>query len=627
MVEDLSTAETYGGRCERASAEEPYPPIGAYGFIADCHAAALVSKCGSIDWCCLPRIDSASCFGRLLDWERGGYCRIRPVEDYWVCRRYLPETLVLETVYTTDSGELRMLDCMTMREGGEHSPHRQILRTIQGVKGSVKLGVDIAPVFDYGEVKPWIRKRDAHFIALGGSNGLLVSSDQMLEMRHRHHLEGMWEIGADRRAYLSILWRRPEDLDERLVSPPDAEELERRLGETIRWWESWSGKTRIGGRHAERLRRSAVILKGLTHAPTGAIAAAATTSLPEKIGGSRNWDYRFSWIRDSYFTIRSFSELGYHKEADGFRRFVERTAAGSAEEVQVLFGVGGERHLLEFELKNAPGYRNSRPVRAGNAAENQIQLDVYGELLGLAWIWHTQGESPDDDYWEFLVRLVNRAAQCWSQPDQGIWEMRGPPRHFVHSKAMCWSALDRGIRLAEELGRQAPLADWKNTRKEIRSAIERDGYHGRRGVFVQAFGGEEMDSSLLLLPYTGFVDWRDERMLRTTDAVQEDLERDGLLLRYPAGNDGMEGSEGTFCCCSFWLAECLACQGRLERAEEVFQRALAAGNDLGIFSEEYDPRSGEMLGNFPQALTHLSLIAAAVAMDRNDGREPGSAAG
>lgn len=616
MIITLSMSKIPADQRAKAPEDKPYPPIRDYGFIADCHSAALVSRCGSIDWCCLPRIDSSSCFGRLIDWRNGGYCRIHPIDNYLVSRHYIPDTLVLETVYSTATGEVRMIDCMTMRAGGQHYPHQQILRVLQGVRGRIKLRVDVASVFDYGEVKPWIRKRDGHFIALGSSNGLLISSDQALQMRHRHHLEGVWEVSANRRAHLSILWRRPEDLEDNRVSPPDLEELERRLEETIHWREKWSRKISFVSRFDNQIRRSAIILKGLSHAPTGAITAAATTSLPEKVGGSRNWDYRFSWIRDSYFTIRSLAELGYRKEADGFRRFVERTAAGSADEIQVLFGVGGERHVFEYELKHAAGYRNSRPVRIGHAAEGQTQLDVYGEMLGLAWLWHTQGQSPDDDHGDFLVHLVNHAARCWSDPDQGIWELRGPPGHFVYSKAMCWSALDRGIRLAEELGRKAPLEDWKNTRDRIRQTIEKQGYDRGRGVFVQAFGRREMDASLLLLPDTGFVDYRDERMIRTTDAVQRELEKGGLLLRYPHGRDGIEGSEGIFCCCSFWLVECLAYQGRIELPRTIFQRALGTGNDLGIYSEEYDPRTGEMLGNFPQGLTHLSLIAAAVAIEK-----------
>jgi GH15 family glucan-1,4-alpha-glucosidase len=601
--------------------ETPYPEIADYGYIADCHSAALVSQTGSIDWCCLPRYDSASCFGRLLDWRKGGFCRIRPAGAYRVSRRYLPETLVLETQFETEDGRVRLLDCMTARQGGEHHPHRQLLRVLEGLEGRVPMTVEVAPVFDYGTVQPWLQKRQNHFIALGSSNGLLISSDPALEMKHRHRLGGEWAIEEGRRMHLSILWRRPENLDEGLIEPPDIDELDRRLEETIDWWRRWTGQGLVRGEFADDMRRSAIILKGLTHAPTGAIAAAATASLPESIGGTRNWDYRYSWIRDSYFTVRSLVQLGYVDEADGFRRFVERTAAGSADEVQVLFGLGGERRLFERTLEGIEGYRGSRPVRIGNAAENQLQLDVYGELLGLAWIWHQQGRSPDDDYWEFLVSLVNRAAREWIYPDQGIWEMRGRPRHFVHSKAMCWSALDRGIRLAQDTGRNAPLEAWRTERRKIRQAIEERGYDEQRGVFTQAFNIPGMDAALLLLPTTGFVDYKDQRMRRTADAIREALEEDGLLRRYAHGSDGIQDREESFCCCSFWLAECLAHQGRLAEARRVFERALGVGNDLGIYAEAFDPRSGRMLGNFPQGLTHLSLIAAAVAINTAKGSE------
>jgi GH15 family glucan-1,4-alpha-glucosidase len=602
------------------SDKSPYPPIAEYGYIADCHSAALVSSSGSIDWCCLPRYDSASCFGRLLDWRKGGYCQVVPSSPYEVSRRYCSHSLVLETRFKSKDGEARLLDCMTTHRGGEHNPHRQILRIIEGIEGQMEFAVDVAPVFDYGAVKPWIQKRKGHFIALGSNNGLLVSSDLELQMKHRHHLEGKWRVEKGQRAHLSILWRPPEDLDENLIDPPDPAEQEQRLEETIAWWENWSGRDVVAGSYKKEMQRSAIILKGLSLAPTGAIAAAATASLPEAMGGSRNWDYRFSWIRDSYFTVRSLAKLGYVKEADGFRRFIERTAAGSAEEVQVLFGLGGERRLHEYQLESLEGYRQSRPVRIGNAAEDQRQLDVYGELLGLAWLWHQQGCSPDDAYWEFLVSLVNSAARNWNYPDQGIWEMRGAPRHFVHSKVMCWSALDRGIRLSQDLDRSAPVDDWQDERDKIRRAIEERGYDDQRGVFVQAFDYQLMDAALLLLPTTGFIDYRDERMIRTTDAVKKELEDDGLLRRYASDGDGLQGAEGVFCCCSFWLAECLAYQGRLDMAHAVFKTALQTGNDLTIFSEEYDPRNRQMLGNFPQGLTHLSLIAAAAAINEVEGK-------
>lgn len=563
----------------------------------------------------MPRLDSESCFGRLLDWHKGGYCRIIPVDPFEVSRRYLEDTLVLETTFRTQNGEVRLLDCFTMREGGEHSPHQQILRVVEGVQGSVRLAIDIVPRFNFGTVKPWIRQtNEGEFQAIGGAHGLFISGDCVLSLQHRHQLTGSLSLEPGQRARLSLLYRKPENLDEGLVAAPTLEELDRRLEDTIDWWHRWISRGDLAGPYANYLRRSAMVLKGLTNAPTGAIAAAPTTSLPEALGGSRNWDYRFSWIRDSVFTIRSLAQLGFRKEADGFRRFVERSAAGSSQQIQVLFGVGGERRLQEYEIDALQGYRGSRPVRVGNAAQMQLQLDVYGELLDLAWRWHNQGHAPDEDYWEFLVELVNDAAQRWTQPDRGIWEIRGAPRHFVHSKAMCWSALDRGIKLAQDLGRQAPLEIWQKACAAIRRAIEEKGYDRQKGVFIQAFDHPRMDAALLLLPSIGFVEYQDERMVRTVDAISSELNDNGLVRRYLPDDDGLEGKEGVFLSCSFWLAECLAHQGHLKQAHEVFQKALATGNDLELFSEEFDPGTGEMLGNFPQGLTHLSLIAAAVAL-------------
>ena len=599
----------------------PYPPIRDYAYIGDCHSCALISGSGSIDWLCMPRIDSSSCFGRILDWSNGGYCRIFPANDHKSSRRYLEDALVLETTFQAEDGEVRLLDFFPMREGGEHHPHQQIIRIMECLEGRPEMAVDILPRFDYGAVRPWIRKNgDGNFIAIGGSDGLLISCDFDLKMKHRHHLNARFRLEEGEKRRLSILHRKPEALGEGLIEAPDPEELDRRLDVTIKWWRSWRERGNYRGPYSMPVGISAMTLKGLTNAPTGAIAAAATTSLPESLGGSRNWDYRYSWIRDSALTVRSLGEIGYDKEADGFRRFVERSAAGHADEIQIMFGVGGERRLFEHELEKLEGYQGSRPVRIGNAAKAQIQLDVYGELLDLTWLWHQRGHVPDDDYWEFLVELVNAAAERWENPDQGMWEMRGKPRHFVLSKAACWAAIDRGIRLSKDLNRKAPLEKWKKAHEEIRRLVEEKGYDKSRGIFIQAFDHPVMDSSLLLLPVFGFVDYDDERMVRTSDAVWEELAVDGFLQRYPSDDDELRGDEGVFLACSFWMVECLARQGRIERAKEIFERTLTAGNDLYLFSEEYNPRTGEMLGNFPQGLTHLSLIAAAVTLSQAEAK-------
>jgi len=600
-----------------AQQDRTYPPIGDYAYISDCHSSALVSRAGSIDWCCMPRIDSASCFGRLLDWEKGGYCRIFPVGECTVARRYLERTLVLETTFASDRGEMRLLDFFPMREGGRHHPYRQILRILEGIRGELEVGLECVPCFDYGAIRPWIRPKDDHFWAMGGETGLLISGDYCFALAGRHAIGGTCTVRRGERRRLSIQYALPENLDDGLLRPPAVEELDRRLEQTVEWWRRWAEQGDFRGEERDLALRSAIVLKGLSNAPSGAIAAAATTSLPEAPGGERNWDYRFSWVRDSSFTVRALAELGYTDEADGFRRFIERSCAGSAEELQILFGVGGERRLHEYAIGELEGYRGARPVRVGNAAKSQRQLDVYGELLDLAWSWHGRGQSPDDDYWEFLVELVGAAAQQWRNPDQGIWEMRGEGRHFVLSKAMCWVAIDRGIRLAQDLGREAPLDAWRAACAEIRATVEEKGYDPERGVFIQAFDSPVMDASLLLLPVFGFVDACDERMVRTAEAICRELGEDGLLRRYK--KDELEGEEGVFLACSFWLVECLAAQGRVDEARAVFNRAAATANDLGLFAEEYDTRRRQMLGNFPQGLTHLSLIAAAVTLSRAGG--------
>ncbi len=597
--------------------EEHFPPIADYALIGDCHAAALVSRSGSIDWCCLPRFDAGSAFAALLDRDRGGSCTIVPLDEgeWESSRAYVEDTLVLETILQGPSGAFAVLDCMTAGEGEQVGGDRELLRVIEGRRGSVELELRIAPRFDYGQVTPWIRRRGQRlYTVVGGNDALVVWCEQELREDPRHELIARFSLGAGERVRLSLSYARPELVDTEAPDEPDAELLDNRLQQTAEWWRGWAGGLRLGTRDQPAARRSGIVLKALTYEPTGAIVAAATTSLPEAVGRERNWDYRYAWVRDASFSARAFAELGAEREADAFRAFMMRSAAGHAEELQVLYGVGGERRLQGQEAEGLEGYRESSPVRVGNDASGQRQLDAYGEIVNLTWRWHRRGHSPDDDDWRFLMSLIELAAEQWQQPDHGIWEWPGEPDHFVHSKVLCWSALDRGLRLADECMRRAPVRRWKRARDEIREAVESRGYDRERGVFVQAFDRPELDAALLLLPTVEFVAWDDERMVRTVAAIREELGAgDGLLYRYRR-RDGLAGREGAFLCCSFWLAECLARQGDLSGARSVFDSTLARANDVMLFSEEVDPRGGGLLGNFPQALTHLAHIDAAVAL-------------
>ena len=600
---------------------DPYPPIGDYALIGDCHSVALVSRTGSVDWACPRRFDAGSCFARILDWQGGGHCSITPTDlSEPPLRSYVDGTLVLETTFRSADGECRVYDCFTMRRGGADHPRRELLRVVEGVRGRVELRMHIVARFDYGEVKPWVRRHGPRqYSSIGGDDALVIWSDAELDRVDDHDLEAVFSVGEGERVRLSLVAAEPATIDPAPHDPPSPEDLDKRLDDTIKWWQRWRSQGRLDGPYGDAALRSAVVLKALTNAPTGAVVAAATTSLPEALGAGRNWDYRYSWVRDSQFTVRSLRELGFEKEADGFRRFVERSAAGSVENLQIMYGVGGERRLVELELPHLEGYKKSAPVRIGNGAAQQLQLDVFGYLLDLAWEWHRMGSSPDDDYWRFLLTLIDAAAERWKEPDSGIWEMRGKPRHFVHSKAMCWVAVDRGLSLAEECMRRAPTKRWKAARDEIREELETKGFDAKLNTFVQSYGSKGVDASLLLLPNFGFVAYDDPRMVGTTDAVRHELDTgDGLLLRYK-GADSLKGQEGTFLACSFWLVECLANQGRLDEAREVFERAAGTANDLGLFSEEVDVKDGSLLGNFPQGISHFSHVAAAVALSRKSG--------
>lgn len=594
------------------STDTEAPAIGDYGLIGDCHSAALVSRDGSIDWCCLPRFDSGSCFGRLLDRDRGGFCAVRlqgatePGSS-----SYLKDTLILQTLLHGEQGIVRVLDFFAMREHGALEPRRELIRIVECERGSADLEFELAPRFDYGAVRPWLRRAGGEeFTAIGGDDGLLVWSDGEPEVEGEALL-ARGRIHAGGRLRLSIRFVRPHLLESEQPTV-DAAVVDSRLQETIGWWRRWRERLHHDGPDHEAVVRSAFTLKALTYAPTGAIVAAPTTSLPETVGGERNWDYRFSWVRDSTLTAHALAELGCENEARRFRHFIVRSSGGHAEDLQILFGIGGERRIAEEQI-DLEGYRGSRPVRVGNSATGQLQLDAFGEILNLAWRWHRRGHSPDDDEWRFFSELVDCAVERWSEPDKGIWEWQGEPRHFVHSKACCWAAVDRGLSLAEECARKAPTRRWEKARTAIRETVESRGYDSKRGVFVQCLDGHALDAALLLLPAIGFVAFDDERMIRTTDAIATELDAQGFLYRYRE-DDNLDGDEGAFLACSFWLAECYARQGRVPLARDLFDRAVGAASPLGLFSEEIDPASGELLGNFPQTLTHLSHVAAAVAL-------------
>jgi GH15 family glucan-1,4-alpha-glucosidase len=594
------------------SPDDRYPPIGAYALLADGAGAALVSAHGGIDWCCLPRIDSGSAFGRLLDWEKGGHCLLGPTTaKAGHARRYLEDTLVLCTDITRGGAHARLYDFMVLPRDGDEVPH-ELVRIAEGVTGELNFALELVPRFDYGSVAPWVRRHSPDtWSATGGDDAMLIWSDIELELVEQHHLRGRCTVHAGDRRRLVLRHAAPEALDD---EPAWSEErCDARLKETIANWRRWA--RRITDEDVG-VRRSVLVLHALTNARTGGMAAAATTSLPESARG-RTWDYRYCWIRDSTFATRSLAEVGCKTEADEFRRFIQRSSAGTAEDLQIVYGVRGARRIGVQEVLDLEGWRGIGPVRVGNTAAGQFQLDAYGELVNLAWRWHERGNSPDDDLWRFLVTLVDHAAARWRDPDRGMWEWRPRPRHWVHSKALCWTALDRGLRLAQESMRKAPVTRWRKERAAVKRAIERDGYDRKRGVFVNWFGGTQMDASLLQLPVTGFVDWGDPRMIRTTDAVRDELSERGLLRRYRA-KDGQPGREGAFLACSFWLVECLARQQRTAEAREVYDAAMATANDLGLFSEQYDTRRDEMLGNFPQALTHLSHVAAHKALEESD---------
>ena len=589
---------------------DDYRPIADYAFLSDCHSTALVSSHGSIDWACLRRFDAGSAFARLLDVRRGGAFSIRPVAEITeVHRRYLPGTLVLETTMSTDAGAVRCTDAFTMSSGGSADPRNELVRVVEAVDRPVEVEVVVEPRFDYGDTRPWMRRHaDGRVTAVGGDDALVIDTDVDLDIDReasRLHARVTIEPGAAR--VCSVVAVPAHLVDTALA---DRQSARVHLAETVDWWVDWSDATDATGPHADLLARSAMVLKGLTCAPTGAIIAAPTTSLPEVVGGSDNWDYRYSWVRDSTLALSALADVGHHDVAQGFRDFVMRSSAGHGDELQIMYGPYGQRRLPELEL-DLEGWRGSSPVRIGNGAVRQVQLDLYGHLLDAVQLWHGRKDDIDDDEWSFLRSVVDQAMARRNDTDSGIWELRGPPQHFVESKVMVWVALDRGIRLVEDHGfDDVSVDEWRQARDEVRHDVLTRGVDPDRGNFVQHYGTTAVDASLLKLVLVGFVEADDERMRITTDVIMDELgvAPHGFLRRYATEADAREG---VFLLCSCWLVEVLALQGRTDEATALFDALETTGNDLGLFAEEYDAGADELLGNFPQAFTHLGMVAAA----------------
>jgi GH15 family glucan-1,4-alpha-glucosidase len=594
---------------------EIYPPISDYALLSDCHSGALVSRDGSIDWCTFHRFEARPVFARILDWGKAGFFRIAPLnDDYEPSRRYLPGTNVLETTFRTESGTLVLTDFFVYHRRDVHPDH-QLIRIARCTEGEVAVKVKFVPRFDYGLTAPRLETlADDLVVVYGGADALVLQSELPFGHAELSATEGNRTLRAGEEAFVVLTYQLPHELEPQRLTP---DEVQAKLEATLSTWRDWADRCTYQGPYREQVVRSALVLKALTNAPTGAIVAAATTSLPEEIGGERNWDYRYSWLRDSALTLNALFALGYGEEAHAYMAWLKRTTAGRAKELQIMYGVGGERLLPEVELDWLEGYRGSRPVRIGNGAYSQFQLDVFGELLDTVWIYRLHGGGIDDVFWEFLGRVAGAVVDLWREPDQGIWEIRGEPRHFVYSKVMAWVALDRVIRIAELEGREGALDEWRANRDELRELVEREGVDEETGAFLQSFGdGGKLDASNLMIPIVGFVEHGDPRARATSERIAAELSADGFVYRYITdGVDGLAGDEATFAICSFWLVECLSRAGETERARELFERLLGFCNDVGLLAEEIDPHSGELIGNFPQAFSHLGLIQAAIALD------------
>ena len=592
------------------------PPsrIEDYAVVADLQTAALISRDGSMDWLCLPRFDSSASFAALLGGPGCGRWRIAPLTGGVCTRRaYRSDSMIVESTWETEEGTVTVVDFMPIRQ-----TEPDVVRIVVGVSGRVRMGVELVARFDYGRVVPWVRHSGERWVAVAGPDSLWLDTPVRL---HGENMRSVAEftVEAGHRKPFILTWVPSYQAE------PPRYDADRALRETDEYWKEWISRCTYDGHYGEAVNRSLLVLKALTYAPSGGIAAAATTSLPEQIGGPRNWDYRYCWLRDAAFTLQALAGGGYTAEAKAWRDWLLRAVAGDPKDLQIMYSLTGRRRLAETELTWLDGYEGSRPVRVGNEAAEQFQLDVYGELLDGLHSAREAGLASDADAWTLQTLLTEYLETIWRQPDSSLWEVRGPQQHFVHSKVMAWVGLDRMIRTSERAGLRAPLERWRAARDDIHEEVCSQGFDASRGTFTQYYGSDGLDAALLLIPRVGFLPPEDERVRGTIAAVQRELCEDGFVLRYrtdadptsPEGTvDGLPGSEGAFLACSFWLADALALTGEHDEARALFERLLDLRNDVGLLSEEWDPRAGRHLGNTPQAFSHVGLVNTALTLDR-----------
>jgi GH15 family glucan-1,4-alpha-glucosidase len=603
-----------------------------YALIGDMQTAALVGRDGSIDWLCLPRFDSPACFASLLGTQSHGYWRIAPsgaqpdgrgalpaadgagagpAGKTEMTRHYQGDTLILQTEWRTATGTVRLIDFMPPRDG--RSP--MLTRIVEGVHGHVDMGCELRMRLGYGQILPWVRRVDGRIVAVAGPDSLWLDTPVTMSGRNMAH-HASFQVAAGERVPFTLTWQPSH------AQAPDRADPFAELTSASQFWRDWVSRCTYKGQYKDAVVRSLVTLKALTYAPTGGIVAAATTSLPEDIGGVRNWDYRYCWLRDATITLEALLRTGYTDEAAAWRSWLCRAVAGDPKDVQIMYGVAGERRLAEWEADWLPGYENSSPVRIGNAAVNQRQLDVYGELIDALSLGRESGISFDRHAWSLQRTLLDFLEKNWDQPDEGIWEVRGPRRHFVHSKVMAWVAFDRAYH-STTLGLPGPGDRWREIRDRIYAQVIDSGYNASRGAFTQAYGSTELDAAVLLIPEVGFLPADDPRVVSTVEVIKQELTSGGLVRRYGLASgdsdvDGLPGSEGAFLACSFWMVNALHMTGKTDDAHELFKRLLSLRNDVGLLSEEYDPRYHRQVGNTPQAFSHVPLVQAALNLDAHE---------